>query len=329
MRHPKIFTAVYAAAFVLSLLISCSKSYEDITPSIAAIAVANTDFSTLEGAAVRGGVAVVLSNKNPNDPSGNYTVFAPTNAAFARLGLNTEGDLGVLQVPFLTNTLLYHVSNGNLAGNNITAGSKSPSALTVQRRFINRGGDKYINGSKIVATDVSASNGTVHVIDKVLLATGVDIVQSALALQSSKVFTNPELSFLVEAVLYTDLAGALTASAGSPSFTVFAPTDAAFKELGTLLGVPLSVPADIRKLPKETVKQVLLNHVVNDSGKFTSEMNAGSITPLGGTALTIGAFNNGVLTIKGKNNSKEANMVIPDVQTTNGIVHVIERVLLP
>ena len=154
-------------------------------------------------------------------------------------------------------------------------------------------------------------------------------MQSALALRDSKVFTSPELSFLVEAVLYADLAGALTASAGSPSFTVFAPTDQAFKDLGVLLGVPLNVPADIRKLPKETVKQVLLNHVVNDSGKFTSEMNGGNVSPLGGSALTIGAFNNGVLTVKGKGNSVVANMVIPDVQTTNGVVHVIDRVLLP
>ena len=329
MKNIKMNSALFAAALCMSILVSCSKSYENEIPTIAAIAVANPDFSTLEGAAVRCGVAVVLSNNNPNDASGNYTVFAPTNDAFSRLGLNNEDDLGVLQVPFLTNTLLYHVSNGNLAGSAINSGGTSTSALSVQRRFILRGGDKYINGSKILATDVSASNGTVHVIDKVLLATGVDIVQSALALKDAKVFIAPELSFLVEAVLYAELAGALSASAGSPSFTVFAPTDQAFKDLGKLLGVPLNVPADIRKLPKETVKQVLLNHVVNNKGTFTSEMNAGTVTPLGGTALTIGAFNNGVLTVKGKNNSVAANMVIPDVQTTNGIVHVIDRVLLP
>ena len=329
MKIYTLYTAFFAAFLAMSSLSSCSKNYEDLTPSIAAIAVSNTDFSILEGAAIRGQLAVVLSNKNPNDVSGNYTVFAPNNAAFARLGFHTEGDLSALQVPFLTKTLLYHVSNGTLSGNTITVGSTSVSALLVNRRFINRGIDRYINGSKIVGTDVSASNGTVHVIDKVLLATGVDIVQSALALRDAKVFTSPELSFLVEALVYTDLVGALTAAAGSPSFTVFAPTDAAFKELGVLLGVPLSIPSDIRKLDKETVKQVLLNHVVKDSGKFTSEMNAGTLMPLGGTALTLGAFDNGVLTIKGKNNATVANMVIPDVLTTNGVVHVIDRVLLP
>ena len=307
---------------------SCQKE-EDTLPTIAAIAVTNADFSTLEDAAVQGGVAVVLSNPNPGDPSGDFTVFAPNNTAFSRLGLNNGDDLKVLNDAFLTSTLLYHVSNGNLAGSSLLDGRTSGSALGPNRRFIVRGPDTYINGSKILATDVSAENGTVHVIDKVLLATGADIVQSALALTASKVFNSPELTFLVEALIYCELTGALTGSSGSPSFTVFAPTDAAFKQLGLDLGVSLSVPADIRQLPKDVVTAVLLNHVIADGGKFTSEMNAGMVTPLGGTALTLGAFNQGVLSIQGNSNSTVANMVIPDVLTTNGVVHVIDRVLLP
>ena len=321
-----LLNAVLAAAIISQ--IACKKD-DDVLPSIASIAVTNAAFSTLEDAAVLGGVAGVLSNSNPGDPSGAYTVFAPDNAAFARLGLNSGADLAVLQRDFLTSTLLYHVSNGNLAGSSIVADATSPSALGPERRFIARGSDRYINGSKILATDVAASNGTVHVIDKVLLATGVDIVQSALALRDANVFIVPELSFLVEAVLYADLAGALTASPGSPSFTVFAPSDAAFKQLGVDLGVALNVPADIRQLPKDVVTAVLLNHVIADGGKFSPEMNAGSVAPLGGTPLTLGAFTNGILTVRGNGNSTAANMVIPDVLTTNGVVHVIDRVLLP
>lgn len=323
---PAFLITLVSAAFL-----SCEtdSNYEQETPSIANIAVSNPAFSTLEAAAVRGGVAVVLSNSNPNDPSGDYTVFAPTNDAFARLGLNEE-TLGVLQVPFLTNTLLYHVSNGNLLENSITNGGTSASAIGVNRRFITRGSDTYINGSKILATNVKASNGTVHVIDKVMIATGVDIVQSAIALQTAQVFTGPELTFLVEAVLYAELAEALTASEGSPSFTVFAPTDQAFKDLGTLLGLNFTQPSDIRQLPKDLVATVLLNHVVANGGKFTSELNAGVITPLGGDPLTLGAFTNGTLTVTGAGNGGEVgNMGIPDVQATNGVVHVIDRVLLP
>lgn len=308
---------------------SCEKDYSDEPGSIAAIAVANPAFSTLEDAAIRGGVAVVLSNPNAGDPSGKFTVFAPTNDAFARLGFNAGDDLRALQTSFLTNTLLYHVSNGELAGSSIPGGAPSASLLGPNRRFIKRGTDVYVNGSKIIATDVTAENGVIHVIDKVLLATGADIAQSTIALATAQAFTGPELSFLLEAVIYADLVSALSASAGSPSFTVYAPTDAAFKQLGVDLGVSLVVPADIRKLPKETVTAVLLNHVVNNGGKFTSEVGVGSETPLGGTPLTYSVVANGVYTVKGNGNTTPANMVIPDVQTTNGIVHVIDRVLLP
>jgi hypothetical protein len=72
-----------------------------------------------------------------------------------------------------------------------------------------RGSDVYINGSKILATDVRAQNGTVHVIDKVMIATGGNVVESAVALQSAQVFKTPVLSYLVEAVLYAELAEAL------------------------------------------------------------------------------------------------------------------------
>jgi hypothetical protein len=136
-----------------------------------------------EGAAVQGGVVGVLSN-NPNDPSGHYTVFAPTNDAFAKLGLVDAGSLERCKI-VSTNTLLYHVSNGDLPASQIANGGTSASALTINRRFISRGNDLYINGSKIILTDVKASNG--HAIDKVMIATGVDIVASAILLKDAKV----------------------------------------------------------------------------------------------------------------------------------------------
>lgn len=318
------------ALAVIFTFSSCEteSNYEDADPSISYIAVSNPNFSALEAAATYGGLAGVLSNKNPDHSSGDYTVFAPNNDAFARLGLN-EDNIGVLQQGFLTNTLLYHTSNGNIMGSSLTDGASFGSAIGVDRRIIQRGADTYINGSKILATDINASNGTVHVIDKVMIATGGDIVQSAIALSTAKVFKQPELTFLVEAVIYADLAGALTASDGSPSFTVFAPTDQAFRDLGTALGLTFTKPEDIRQLPKQVVATVLLNHVIVNGGRFTSELNAGTLSPLGGDPLTLGAYNNGTLTVGGVGNGEPANMFIPDVQAINGVIHVIDKVLLP
>lgn len=323
-------TRLFFPLSVAALLLGGCTEKQDVTPSIAAIAVNTAEFQILEEAAVRGGVVPLLSNKNPGDPSGNFTVFAPNNAAFARLGLTSAADLNDLQKDFLTSTLKYHVANGNLPATALTAGSTSTSLLQVSRRLVVRpDGSRYINGSRLVATDVPAANGTIHVIDKVLLATGLDIVASAVALSQAKVFVKPELTFLVEAVLYADLAQALTATPGSPQLTVFAPTDQAFRELGTLLGVPLNVPADIRRLPKETVKAVLLNHVLAGS-RFTPELpESAAVTTLGGGSLLLGPFAAGALAVQGTGNAAPAAMLIPDVQCTNGIVHVINRVLLP
>lgn len=311
------------------LLAGCAKTSE-ADPSIASVAVANPNFQELEDAAIRGGLVVTLSNPNPAPgANGNFTVFAPTNAAFARLGLRTAADLEVLQPKFLVNTLLFHVANGAVPGSALTATAEpTASLLGPKRRIIRRAdGTRYVNGSLILGTDVRAANGLIHPIDKVLLATGGNIVESAQALQTSQVFVQPELTFLVEAVLYTNLQGTLS----SPGpFTVFAPTDQAFKDLGKALNVPLNVPADIRKLPVATVTAVLLNHAIPGS-RFTPELpeNATAATA-GGQALRFGSFTNGVLTVQGAGNGTAvANMVIPDVQCTNGVVHVIDRVLLP
>ncbi|OON70327.1 fasciclin domain-containing protein [Hymenobacter sp. CRA2] len=322
---------------VLTSLSGCNKNTET-NPSIAGVAVGNKDFSVLEDAAVRGGVVALLSNRNPDDPQGNYTVFAPNNAAFARLGLYSATDLLVLNRDFLTGTLKYHVTGGTLAGSTLRAGVSSPSALGgIPRRIIERNGALYVNGARILATDIPASNGTVHAIDKVLLATGGNVVESALALTNKQVFVQPELTFLVEAVLYANLAGTLS----SPGpFTVFAPNDAAFRNLLTQLqvapGSPQGyVPADIRKLPVGTVTSVLLQHVIvhpsGPAGRFTPELpENGRAASAGGGAISFGPFTDGVLTVRATGNGPAvANMAIPDVQCTNGVVHVIDRVLLP
>ncbi|GAB3572801.1 fasciclin domain-containing protein [Hymenobacter daeguensis] len=310
-------------ALALLLLGGCAKN-KDIEPSITNIAVTNPDFQLLEDAAIRGGVAITLGNKNPDAADGNYTVFAPNNAAFNRLGIREAADLTALQPGFLTNTLLYHVYSGTLAGSALAAASTSPSALRLTRRIIQRAdGTRYVNGSRILGTDVKAANGLIHPIDKVLIATGGNVVESAVALQTAQVFANPELTFLVAAVVKCNLQGLL--SQPGP-YTVFAPTDQAFKDAG--------IPdlATLNAMSTTTLTAILANHVLtgNLGNKFTPELPDGtSVTTFGTGALQLGAFTNGVLTVKSRGITTPANMVIPDVQCTNGVVHVVDRVLLP
>ena len=325
----KFITPFKANVLMLGLALAgsgCAKN-KDIDPSITNIAVTNPDFQLLEDAAIRGGVAITLGNKNPNDPQGNYTVFAPTNAAFNRLGILKAVDLTALQSGFLTSTLLYHVYSGSLAGSALTAGSTSASLFGPTRRIITRAdGSKYVNGSKILGTDVKAANGIVHPIDKVMIATRGNVVESAVALQSAKVFIEPELTLLVAAVVKCNLAGLL--SQPGP-YTVFAPTDQAFRDAGIA-----SVDAINNMTPSQVtaLTSILANHVLVGSlgNNFTPELPDGtSVTTFGGGSLQLGPFSNGVLTVKSKSITTPANMSIPDVQCTNGVVHVIDRVLLP
>lgn len=325
----KFITPLKVGVLMLGLVLAgsgCAKN-KDVDPSITNIAVTDPNFQLLEDAAIRGGVAITLGNKNPNDPQGNYTIFAPTNAAFNRLGIREAVDLKVLQPAFLTNTLLYHVYSGSLAGSTLASGSASPSLLGPTRRIIIRAdGSKYVNGSLILGTDVKAANGLVHPIDKVLIATGGNVVESAIALQSAKVFTQPELTLLVAAVVKCNLQGLL--SRPGP-YTVFAPTDQAFRDAGiaSVEAINAMTPAQVTALTG-----ILANHVLagNLGNKFTPELPDGtSVTTFGGGSLQLGTFSNGVLTVKSKNISTPANMAIPDVQCTNGVVHIIDRVLQP
>jgi uncharacterized surface protein with fasciclin (FAS1) repeats len=316
----KQITSLLTAFALLSIIATGCKKYSEETPSISGIAVANADFSTLEDAAILGGVAGVLSNKNANHPSGNYTVFAPNNAAFAKLGLVDGASLGALQPSFLTNTLLYHTSNGDIMGASIVAGSGTPSVTNIMRRYISRGSDKYLNGSKILATDIKASNGTVHEIDKVIIGTGVNIVASAQLLSTAKVFKNAELTFLVAAVVKSGLAPVLADPANN--FTIYAPTDAAFKAAG------FATVADVSNAPAAVLQAVLLNHAI-PTGKYTSEYTGTTATTAGGGILTYGPYTNGVFTIKSNGITSPANMVIPDIMCSNGVVHLIDKVLLP
>jgi uncharacterized surface protein with fasciclin (FAS1) repeats len=310
----------------LLMLGGCAKN-KDVEASITNIAVTNPDFQLLEDAAIRGGVAITLGNKNPNAADGNYTVFAPNNAAFNRLGIKEAADFTALQPGFLTNTLLYHVYNGTLAGSALAGASTSPSALGPTRRIIQRAdGTRYVNGSKILGTDVKAANGLVHPIDKVLIATGGNVVQSAVALQSAQVFANPELTLLVAAVVKCNLQGLL--SQPGP-YTVFAPSDQAFKNAGIA-----SVEAinNMNAAQVASLTATLANHVLagNLGDRFTPELPDGtSVTTFGAGTLQLGAFTNGLLTVKSRGITTPANMVIPDVQCTNGVVHVIDRVLTP
>lgn len=257
---------------------------------------------------------------------GTLTVFAPTNPAFDALAVELTGTpsatgadlLTAANKPLLRSVLQYHVltSTVNAAaipfGKPITSAegsvfkidSGSPPTITDGRNRL----------SKIIATDIEASNGVVHLIDKVILPADKNIVETAQALAAG---SPGEFGILVEAVVAADLASTLS---GTGPFTVFAPTDAAFAALLAELGVTkAALLAD-----KPMLAQVLTYHVV--SGRvFEADV------PVGVPVETVqsGTFSiSASLDITDARN-RISKIVGTDTLTSNGVIHVIDKVLLP
>ncbi len=296
------FLTLLALAF---FVVSCSDEDGDVMESqtIVDIASDNDQFSTLVAALQKADLVSAL------DSPGAFTVFAPTNDAFAAL----LSDLGVSSVDDLTSEqltpiLLYHVVGGAVRSTDLSTGYVSTSSVgpggNQVSLYINVDNEVSLNGSVNVTTaDLIADNGVVHVIDKVL--TPPTIVDAALA--------NSSFTTLVSAVVKADLAGALS---GAGPFTVFAPTNAAFADLLVQLNVNSLEDIDV-----QTLTNVLLYHVV--SGNVMSTELANGMVPTLNTAEVEVNIDNGVTL------NKNTNVVLADVQTANGVIHVIDRVLLP
>jgi len=302
------------ALSLAAVLVACGTDTADAgttpTQNVVQLAQGNPDLSILVEAVVAADLAGTLSAPGP------YTVFAPTNAAFA--ALLTE--LGVTKAqlladkPLLTAVLQYHVLGAKVAKAQIPLGKAITPLAGGFFKIDLSGADVIITDgrnrtSKIIATDIAASNALVHVVDKVILPANKNIVQTAQAL--------PDFSILVEAVVAADLAATLS---GPGPFTVFAPTNAAFAALLTELGV--SKAALLANKPLLTA--VLTYHVLGARVLKADVVPGAQPNTVQGENFSISA----ALAITDKR-ARTSNIVATDVLTSNGVIHVIDRVILP
>ncbi len=274
-------------------------------------AVADGRFTTLVAAVTAGGLVDTLAGEGP------FTVFAPTDEAFAKLPAGTvEGLLKPENLETLKNILLYHVVPGTvLAADVVTLdGKTADTAYAGNAIAISvKDGKVFLNDTvQVIITDIVTSNGVIHVIDSVLLppAKTANIVDTAIA--------DGRFTTLVAAVTAGGLVDTLT---GAGPFTVFAPTDDAFAKLpaGTVEG--LLKPENL-----ESLKNILLYHVVPGT-----VMAADVVTLDGKTADTAYAGKSIAISVMdGKVYlNKNVQVIITDIVTSNGVIHVIDTVLLP
>jgi uncharacterized surface protein with fasciclin (FAS1) repeats len=287
--------------------------------TIVDIAVGSEDFETLTAAVVAAGLDGALSD-------GNWTVFAPTDAAFAKLGLNASNIGSTFSKAELTDILLYHV---------MTTAVSSEQAKASQGDIIMANGKvaglKYFDGSlylnddsKVVTPDVLASNGVIHVVDTVILqpwprtedapngeiggttaATGNTIVDIAV--------NDGRFDTLVAAVVATDLAGALS----DGSWTVFAPTDDAFAKLG------LDETNIATAFTKAELTDILLYHVLTTPvSSEKAKASQGDITMGNGKIAGLKYFDGSLYV------NDDSKVIIQDINADNGVIHVVDTVIL-
>lgn len=315
----KNLSKIILIAFIALLATSCNDDDNNNTPTpedntITGVASKNANLSILVQALGKAGLATTLQGAGP------YTVFAPTNDAFnAFLTANGFSSLDAVPVATLKQILLNHVVSGKNVSTSLSTGYVNTLATygTTTNNlsmFINTTSGVRLNGvSSVTIPDVSASNGVVHVVDAVIgLPT---IVTHAMA--------NPNFTTLVAALTYnpsSGFAGILSGTDSSP-FTVFAPTNDAFGAFLTETGY-----SGLSAIPANVLEKTLKYHVVAGANVQSSQLTNDQVVPtFSGQNVIVKFTPTRLLDVSERN----CNIVATDVQCSNGIIHVLDKVLLP
>ena len=272
---------------------------EEATPDIVEAAQAAGSFNTLVGALESTGLVETLKGDGP------FTVFAPTDAAF---GAFTDIELEAItsDVDLLTRILTYHVVPGDVRAADVVNLSSAPTVNGKDLSITVEGGEVFVDGRRVAQTDLVVENGVIHVLDGVLLPEPIlDIVETARNAGS--------FNTLLTAL---DVAGLTDVLEGEGPFTVLAPTDDAFAK----------IPADVLNgllADVDALTNVLTYHVIDGEAPASAVVQLDGATTLQGSDVAISVAADGTVRIN------DSTVLITDIFTTNGIIHVIDTVLLP
>ncbi|MEE4277022.1 MAG: fasciclin domain-containing protein [Halieaceae bacterium] len=306
-----VTTDVEASNGIIHVIDAVLLPPEDAEPTgnIVEVAVANGSFTTLVAAVEAAGLAETLA-----DPDASLTVFAPTDEAFAALGDDTINAL-LADIDALSDVLLYHVISGEV--DSITA----TSLLGEMVEMVNgdsvtidiRDGALFVNDSQVIIADVPATNGVIHAIDAVL-------VPPADAMEPGTIVDVAVADGRFTTLVAAAEAAGLVETLADPSatFTVFAPTDEAFAALGE------DTINDLLADP-DALGNILLYHVIADQevpAEVALTLDGSDVEMANGDTVSI-SVTDGDLFVN------DSQVIVVDVEASNGIIHAIDAVLLP
>jgi transforming growth factor-beta-induced protein len=303
----KRFTALLAALLVAFAATACGPAQVEELETIAAIAAGDDQFSTLVDALTRAELVGTFDDAD----AGPFTVFAPTNAAFAQFlsdaGLTADQ---LLASPDLGDILRYHVLDGEFLAADVVAAAPFAAPTLLAGAAIDvavvDGGVLLNCRVNVVTTDIEASNGVIHVIDYVLDPNAADLTIAEIAA------CDDAFSSLVGALTDADLVDTFADPAAGP-FTVFAPTNDAFDAISSVLPT----------LTDDEILEILQLHVIDGAVSSTDAIAAFSAPSLGGEPL--------YFIVDGADLRVDDVAVVTaaDIEASNGVIHVIDAVLLP
>jgi uncharacterized surface protein with fasciclin (FAS1) repeats len=286
-------------SFILTVLSICSFAQYTVVDVI----VNSPEHDTLEAAVIAAELADDLSGPGP------FTVFAPTDAAFAALPSGTIETLLADPTGTLSQILLYHVAGAGVLSTTLSDGQTITTLLGENITVTIGMNGVMINNAMVTVADIVADNGVVHVIDAVLLPPSPQPTTTVV-----DVIVNSDVHNTLEAAVVA--AGLVETLSGTGPFTVFAPTDAAFAALPA--GTVETLLAD----PTGALTQILLYHVVGAQALSTDLTNGQTVVTLQEQTVTVTINADGVFI-------NNAQVTVADIVTDNGVIHVIDAVLVP
>lgn len=313
ISFPKLAMAV---AVVGMLPVACTKD-DDPNPqpekTIVEVVTSDNDFSLLAAAVTHAGLVQTLSGSGP------FTVFAPTNDAFVAAGLNSAAAIQALPAETVRGILMYHVLGQAVPAASIPEAANTPIETAAEvDAYVTRksDGSASINGSAVLQADVMATNGIIHVINKVLMPPMGNAVEALM--------DNDNFSMLVAAVVRASEGSTNVAEVlmGEGPFTIFAPTNQAFIDAG------FSSVAAIQAADPDILTTILTYHVIPALVFSTDLVDGATPTTVNGENLSISLTDDGAM-VAGNGNETPSSITQADWVTENGVVHTIDQVLMP
>ena len=317
MKRLLVYACVVLTAVLTLMPLASVAQAQSSQADIVDTAISAGSFNTLVAAVEAAGLVDTLKGEGP------FTVFAPTDDAFAAIPQETLDALLADPTGDLTQILLYHVVPGKVMAADVTDGLEATTAQGETVKFSVVDGTVKINDATIVTTDIETSNGVIHVIDAVIMPPSSEEAAPA---EAAAAPAAAELADIVDTavsagsfntlVAAVQAAGLVDTLKGEGPFTVFAPTDDAFA------AIPKATLDALLADPTGDLTQILLYHVV--PGKvMAADVTDGleTATAQGGTVTFTVA--DGAVKIN------DATIVTTDIEASNGVIHVIDAVIMP